>query len=77
MGERWRRWKSIGRKVMQVILLVALLRLLMGVVIIVFFDRQAVAWWYELGLISLGVLAVFAVVAFSTWRWSPARERGR
>jgi hypothetical protein len=73
-------WRSLTSKfqfVVRVLVAFAIARIILGVIMIAFFDRDAVAWSYELtALLALGVLLSFAA-AMAVRRWSPPRKARR
>jgi len=71
-------WRGITAKLrfaLSVLLVFAVARLLAGVIMITFFERDAVAWSYALTvLLALG-LALCIVAALAMRRWAPPRLR--
>ena len=62
------------QKIGRVIVLFAIARLLAGVAVIALFDRDAVAWGYEVTLIVLAAAVIYVGVALAVRRWSPGRR---
>jgi hypothetical protein len=63
-----RRWHNIVAKTQRVFRLVVLflvVRMIVGIAMIVFFDRNAVAWGPELTVVVLGALAVVLLVGLA------------
>lgn len=63
-----RAWRNIVAKTQRVFRLVVLfivVRLVVGVAVIVLFDRDAVAWGPELTIVVLGALAVVLLVGLA------------
>lgn len=56
------------RRIFHVLVLFAIARLVLGVALIVVFDRGAVAWGREATFIVVGVGAVYALVGFAVSR---------
>lgn len=69
-----KRTLSILQRVMEIILLFALVRVIVGVTMIALFNRDAVAWGIELTLIIALAFAVSILVALAVRRWSPPRR---
>ncbi len=69
-----RRAFSMLQRVMEIILLFALVRIIVGVAMIALFNRDAVAWGIELTLIVALAFAVSIAVALAVRRWSPPRR---
>jgi membrane protein implicated in regulation of membrane protease activity len=70
------RWHSIAAKIQRLFRLVVLfivLRLVVGIAVLLFFDRGAVAWGWPMTLVVLAMLAVYVLVALAVRRWSPPR----
>ncbi len=74
MMNTWRRALSTLQRVMEIILLFALVRVIVGVAMIALFNRDAVAWGIELTLIVGAAFAVSIGVALAVRRWSPPRR---
>ena len=63
-----RAWRNIVAKTQRVFRLVVLflvVRMVVGICAIVFFDRDAVAWGPELTIVVLGALAVIVLVGLA------------
>lgn len=73
MGNTWRRLTSGVRRLVSLLLLFAVLRIIVGVVAIALFERDAIAWGIELTLIVLAVFAACLLAALAVRRWSPRR----
>jgi len=69
-----RRAISALQRVMEIILLFAIVRVIVGVTMIALFNRDAVAWGIELTLIVALTFAVCVGVALAVRRWSPPRR---
>ncbi len=70
------RWHSLAAKIQRLFRLVVLfivLRLVVGVAVLLFFDRGAVAWGWEVTLVVVAMLAAYVLVALAVRRWSPPR----
>ena len=63
------------RRVFRLVVLFLVLRTVAGIVMIAFFQRDAVAWGPELTAITVGVFVVCIGVALAVRRWSPPREK--
>lgn len=73
-----RLWAGIASKlqfVLRVVVAFAIARVAAGVIIIVFFSRDAVAWSYQLTALFAGALALCFVAAYAVRRWAPPRAR--
>jgi amino acid transporter len=55
------------------VVLFILLRLVVGIAVLVFFDRDAVAWGWTVTFVVIAMLAVYVLVALAVRRWSPPR----
>jgi hypothetical protein len=73
---RW--WRGIVSKlqfVLSVLLVFAVARVLAGVIMITFFERDAVAWSYALTILLAAGLALCILAALAVRRWAPPRGR--
>jgi hypothetical protein len=71
-------WRSFVGKlqfVLRVLLLFAVARVALGIVMIAFFERDSVAWSYQMTLLLAAGLALCIVAAYAVRRWSPPRAR--
>jgi len=69
----WRRTAVMVRRIFRILVLFAVLRLLLGVAIIVVFEREAIAWGYEATLVVAAACVIYVGVAFClTRRFAPA-----
>jgi hypothetical protein len=64
----WRKLVMNLRRVMEVVLLFAMARLLVGVALITVFDRSAVAWGHEASVIALASVGVYLCVGVAVRR---------
>jgi hypothetical protein len=74
MLQSLRRTGARIRRVFRLLVLFIVLRMIAGIVIIAFFQRDAVAWGPELTAITVGGFAVCIGVALAVRRWSPPRD---
>ncbi len=65
MINAWRRFAARVRSAFRFVALFLVVRVLVGVAIIVFFDRDAVAWGPELTVIVIGALVVVLLVGLA------------
>jgi hypothetical protein len=75
-----RMWRSLVSKfqfVLQVLLVFAVARVIAGLIMIIFFERDSVAWSYGLTVLLAAGLALCIVAALAVRRWSPPRPRAR
>ena len=68
-----RRAGAIADRVFRFILLFAVVRIIVGVAAIAFFDRGAFAWGPELTIIVAVAAVVYLAVALCVRRWSSPR----
>ncbi|HYM14409.1 MAG TPA: hypothetical protein VEZ14_02495 [Dehalococcoidia bacterium] len=73
MMEAWRGLKGKARRVWRVVVLFCVLRFAVGVVALLFFQRDAIAVGPELTVLVAATLAVYLLVALAVRWWSPAR----
>ena len=66
------RYRSIFRRLLELVLLFAVARIIAGVAVVALFSRDAVAWGWELTLITVAAFAVCVAVALCVRRFSPA-----
>lgn len=71
----WRSFVSKVQFVLSVLLAFAIARVLAGLIIIVFFQRDAVAWSAEITLLLAVAAVACAVAALAVRRWAPPRPR--
>ena len=62
------------QRLVSLVLLFCVLRIVVGVIVIAFFERDAVAWGIELTLIVLAAFAACLLAALAVRRWSPPRR---
>ena len=65
MINAWRNFASRVRTAFRFLALFLVVRVIAGVAIIVFFDRDAVAWGMELTVVIIGALAVVLLVGLA------------
>ena len=68
-----RAYRSVARgirRIVEIALLFAVLRLAFGLVLILLFDRGAVAWDYEASAITALAVVVYLAVGLSVRRWA-------
>ncbi len=61
------------QRLFRLVVLFILLRLVVGIAVLVFFDRDAVAWGWIVTFVVIAMLAVYVLVALAVRRWSPPR----
>jgi O-antigen/teichoic acid export membrane protein len=66
----YRRGARRLRRVVEVALLFAVLRLVLGLTLILLFDRDALAWGYETTAIVIMAVVVYLAVGLSWRRWA-------
>jgi hypothetical protein len=69
-------WRSLVSKVqfvVSVLLVFAIARVLAGLIIIAFFQRDAVAWSMEITLLLAAAAIACTVAALAVRRWAPSR----
>jgi len=71
----WRSLVSKMRFAVSVLLVFAIARVIAGLIIITFFQRDAVAWSMELTLLFAAAAVACAVAALAVRRWAPPRAR--
>jgi hypothetical protein len=71
----WRAMASKLRFVVSVLLVFAVARVLAGIIMIAFFERDAVAWSYVLTLLLAAGLVLCIIAALAVRRWAPPRPR--
>ena len=71
----WRGLVSKVRFVLSVLLVFAVARVLSGVIMIAFFERDAVVWSYALTALLAAGIAICIIAALAVRRWSPPRAR--
>ena len=65
MIRAWRNIVARTQRVFRLVVLFIVVRLVVGVAVIVLFDRDAVAWGPELTIVVLGALAVVLLVGLA------------
>jgi hypothetical protein len=70
----WRGFTAKLRRLWQLLVLFCVLRIVAGVAVIVLFDRDAVAWGWELTGIVCATLVVYVSVALAVRWWAPPRR---
>ena len=68
-----RRSSALFERIVRIIVIFAVARIILGVVTIALFDRDAFTWSVELTIISAAAVAVYLVVALIVRRWTPSR----
>ena len=67
-------WNGLAaqlRRSFRLVVLFCVLRFVVGIGAIVVFERDSIAWGYELTAIVLAMLAVYVLVALAVRRWAP------
>lgn len=65
MIRAWRNFAGRVRSAFRFVALFLVVRVIVGVAIIIFFDRDAVAWGPELSVVVIGALAVVLLVGLA------------
>jgi hypothetical protein len=71
----WRSLVSKAQFVVSVLLAFAIARVLAGLIIIAFFQRDAVAWSMEITLLLAAAALACALATLAVRRWAPPRPR--
>jgi hypothetical protein len=71
---RWNRFASKFQFVIRVLVAFAVARIILGVIVIAFFDRDAVAWSYQLSALLAIAIVLSFLAAVAVRRWSPPRN---
>jgi hypothetical protein len=71
----WRSFMSKVQFLVSVLLAFAIARVLAGLIIIVFFQRDAVAWSMEITLLLAAAVVACALATLAVRRWAPPRPR--
>jgi hypothetical protein len=77
MRARWQNFGSKTQRLFRLVVLFCILRVVVGVAALLFFDRDAVAWGLELTLMVAAMLAIYVLVALAVRRWSPPHTSAR
>jgi amino acid transporter len=77
MRARWQNFTSRIQRLFRLVVLFCILRFVVGIAVLLFFDRSAVAWGAELTLVVVAMLAVYLLVALAVRRWSPPHPSHR
>ena len=73
MRARWHTFTSKIQRLFRLVVLFCILRFVVGIGVLLFFDRGSVAWGPELTAVVVAMLAVYVLVALAVRRWSPPR----
>lgn len=68
MRSLWHAFTGRVRQILRVLVLFAIARAVFGVALILFFDREAVAWGYEATLVVVAAFVVYVAVGFAVRR---------
>ena len=68
--QAYRRVVRGARRIVEIALLFAVLRLVLGLALILLFDRDALAWGYETTAIVIMAVVVYLAVGLSWRRWA-------
>jgi hypothetical protein len=71
MRNAWRRSSAKVQRVFRLVVLFCILRFVVGISVLLFFDRGAIAWGPELTAVIAAMAAVYVLVALAVRRWSP------
>ena len=71
MRARWHAFASKVQRLFRLVVLFCILRFVVGIAMIVFFDRNAIAWGWELTLIVAGAIIIPIAVALVVRAWAP------
>ena len=71
MRARWQNFTSKIQRLFRLIVLFCILRFVVGIAVLLLFDRGAIAWGAELTFVVIAMLAVYLIVALAVRRWSP------
>ncbi len=73
MRARWHAFTAKTQRLFRLVVLFCVLRFVVGIGVLLFFDRGAVAWGPELTFVVVAMVAVYVLVALAVRRWSPPR----
>jgi hypothetical protein len=68
MRAAWQRCGRVVQRIVRVLVLFAIARLILGLALILFFDRGAVAWGREATLVVVAAAMVYAAVGLAVRR---------
>lgn len=71
MDNALRRMSAGVQRLVSLVVLFCVLRLAVGVIIIALFERDAVAWGFEVTLIVLAAFTACLLTALAVRRWAP------
>jgi hypothetical protein len=71
MVNAWRGFTGRVQRVFRLIVLFCVLRFVVGLVVLLLFNRDAIAWGPELSVLVVAIVAVYVGVALIVRRWSP------
>lgn len=71
MRARWHAFASKVQRLFRLVVLFCILRFVVGIGVIVLFDRDAVAWGWQLSLIVAGAIIIPIAVALVVRAWAP------
>ena len=74
MRNAWRRSSAKVQRIFRLVVLFCILRFVVGIGVLLFFDRGAIAWGPELTFVVVAMVAVYVLVALAVRRWSPPRS---
>ena len=74
MVKAWHSLVAKVRRVWRLIVLFCVLRFAIGLGVLIFFDRGALAWGPVLTVLVVAALALYVGVALAVRRWSPPRS---
>jgi amino acid transporter len=75
MRVRWHAFTSKVQRVFRLVVLFFVLRFVVGIAFLLLFNRDAVAWGWELTAIIVAMVLVYGLVALAVRQWSPPRPR--
>lgn len=70
----WRRFAANIQRIFRLIVLFCVLRFIVGIAVILLFDRNAIAFGPALSLVVLAMIVVYLGVALAVRWWSPPRR---
>ena len=73
MINAWRGFTGRVQRVFRLIVLFCVLRVVIGLAVLLLFNRDAIAWGPELTVLVIAIAAVYVGVALAVRRWSPPR----
>lgn len=71
MRARWHGFTSRIQRLFRLVVLFCILRFVVGIAVLLFFDRGAIAWGAELTFVVIAMVAVYVLVALAVRRSSP------